>query len=34
MRMHTALALINQTLDQVLAERESEFDGYSRWALA
>jgi putative DNA methylase len=29
-----ALALINQTLDQVLAEQEGDFDADSRWALA
>jgi len=29
-----ALALINQTLDEALAEQESEFDADSRWALA
>ncbi len=29
-----ALALINQTLDEVLAEQEGDFDGDSRWALA
>jgi putative DNA methylase len=29
-----ALALINQTLDEVLAEQESDFDADSRWALA
>ena len=29
-----ALALINQTLDEVLAEREGDFDGDTRWALA
>ena len=29
-----ALAFINQTLDQVLAEQESDFDADSRWALA
>ena len=29
-----ALALINQTLDEVLAEQEGEFDADSRWALA
>ena len=28
-----ALALINQTLDEVLAEQEGDFDGDSRWAL-
>jgi putative DNA methylase len=29
-----ALALINQTLDEVLAAQEGDFDTYSRWALA
>jgi putative DNA methylase len=29
-----ALALINQTLDEALAEQESDFDPDSRWALA
>jgi putative DNA methylase len=29
-----ALALINQTLDEALAEQEGEFDADSRWALA
>jgi putative DNA methylase len=29
-----ALALINQTLDQVLTEQEGDFDADSRWALA
>ena len=29
-----ALALINQTLDESLAEQESDFDADSRWALA
>src|SRR5207302_1076983 len=29
-----ALALINQTLDDVLAEQEGDFDGDSRWAVA
>jgi putative DNA methylase len=29
-----ALALINQVLDEVLAEQESDFDADSRWALA
>ncbi len=28
------LALINQTLDEVLAEQEGDFDGDTRWALA
>jgi putative DNA methylase len=30
----TALALINQVLDEVLAEHEGDFDSDSRWALA
>ena len=29
-----ALALINQTLDEALAEQEGDFDADSRWALA
>jgi putative DNA methylase len=29
-----ALALINQTLDEALAEQEGDFDAGSRWALA
>src|ERR1700674_1140116 len=29
-----ALALINQSLDEVLAEQEGDFDPDSRWALA
>jgi putative DNA methylase len=29
-----ALALINQTLDEVLAEQEGDFDAHSRWAVA
>src|SRR4029077_9735519 len=29
-----ALGLINQTLDEALAEQEGDFDSYSRWALA
>jgi putative DNA methylase len=29
-----ALALINQTLDEVLTEQEGEFDAETRWALA
>lgn len=32
--VHEALALINQTLDEVLAEQEGDFDADSRWALA
>jgi putative DNA methylase len=34
MTVRTALGLINQALDEVLAEQEGEFDGDSRWALA
>jgi len=34
MTVRTALALINQTLDEVLAEQEAEFDSDTRWALA
>jgi putative DNA methylase len=34
MTVRTALALINQTLDEVFAEQESEFDADTRWALA
>ncbi len=34
MTVRSALALVNQTLDEVLAEQESEFDGATRWALA
>jgi putative DNA methylase len=34
MAVRTALSLINQTLDEVLAEQEGEFDGDTRWALA
>ena len=32
--MREALALINQTLDEVLAEQEGDFDADSRWALS
>jgi putative DNA methylase len=32
--VHGALALINQTLDEALAEQEGDFDAASRWALA
>jgi putative DNA methylase len=32
--MREALTLINQTLDEVLAEQEGDFDADSRWALA
>ncbi|HEV2380851.1 MAG TPA: DUF1156 domain-containing protein [Terriglobia bacterium] len=34
MGVRTALALINQTLDDVLAEQEGEFDADTRWAVA
>lgn len=34
MRVRTALALINQALDEILAEQESEFDADTRWAIA
>jgi len=34
MSVRTALALINQILDEVLAEQEAEFDADTRWALA
>lgn len=34
MRVKTALALISQSLDEVLSEQESEFDPDTRWALA
>lgn len=34
MRVRTALALINQALDEYLAEQEGEYDGDTRWALA
>ncbi|MCF7837532.1 MAG: DUF1156 domain-containing protein, partial [Candidatus Marinimicrobia bacterium] len=34
MSVRTALGLINQTLDEVLAEQEAEFDVDTRWALA
>jgi len=34
MAVREALALINQTLDEVMAEQESDFDADSRWALA
>jgi putative DNA methylase len=34
MRVRTALALINQTLTEVLSEQEDEFDSDTRWALA
>lgn len=34
MTVRTALALINQTLDEVLSEQEGEFDPDTRWAIA
>ena len=34
MRVREALALINQTLDEVLAEQEGDFDSDTRWALS
>jgi putative DNA methylase len=34
LRVREALALINQTLDEALAEQEGDFDVDSRWALA
>lgn len=34
MKVRQALALINQTLDEVLAEQEGEFDADTRWALS
>jgi putative DNA methylase len=34
MRVRTALTLINQMLDEVLAEQEGEFDADTRWAVA
>jgi len=34
MSIRTALSLINQSLDEVLAEQEGEFDADTRWALA
>jgi putative DNA methylase len=34
MRIRTALQLINQSLDEVLAEQESEYDAETRWAVA
>jgi len=33
MRVRTALALINQTLDEVLAAQDGEFDADTRWAV-
>lgn len=34
MRVRTALQLINQSLDEVLAEQEGEYDNDTRWAIA
>jgi putative DNA methylase len=34
MTVRTALALINQTLTEVLSEQEDEFDNDTRWAIA
>lgn len=34
MRVRTALGLINQALDEILAEQEGEYDSETRWALA
>jgi putative DNA methylase len=34
MGVRTALAIINQSLDEVLAEQEGDFDADTRWALA
>jgi len=34
MRVRTALGLINQALDEVLSEQESEYDAPTRWAVA
>ena len=34
MRVRTALQLINQALDEVLAEQEGEYDADTRWAVA
>jgi putative DNA methylase len=34
MRVRTALALINQSLDEILAAQEGEFDADTRWAIA
>jgi putative DNA methylase len=34
MRVRTALALINQALDEILTEQEGEFDPDTRWAIA
>ena len=34
MTVRTALGIINQILDEVLAEQEGDFDADTRWALA
>ena len=34
MSVRSALALINQSLDEYLAQQEGEYDGDTRWALA
>lgn len=34
MRIHDALVLINQHLDEILGEAESEYDEYTRWAVS
>jgi putative DNA methylase len=34
MRVRTALGLINQVLDEVMAEQESEYDAATRWAIS
>lgn len=34
MKVRTALGLINQALDEILAEQEGEFDADTRWAIA
>jgi putative DNA methylase len=34
LRVRTALALINQVLDEILTEREGDFDPDTRWAIA
>ena len=34
MRVRTALAMINQALDELLTEQEGEFDADTRWAIA
>jgi putative DNA methylase len=34
MRVRTALGLINQALDEVLSEQESDYDAETRWALS